>query len=153
MASNSSYEGKENSMKSTLQKWGASALSLGLALQLSGCFVVADDDDVGSPLMGTLTVEWTIDGQQSGFDCADLGVDRMEVVIYDAAGGEIDEFEPFCESFGISMDLPEGRYFADVTLVDSLDRSSTLTETIERIDIIAGTDLEVAVDFPIDSFL
>jgi hypothetical protein len=144
--------GKENSMK-PLKKWGTSVVTLGLALALSGCFFVADDGTVARPLMGSLTVEWTLDGQQSGFDCADFGVDRLEIVIYDAAGDEVGELEPYCESFAISLDLEEGRYFADVTLVDSLDRSATLTETIDRIDIIAETELNVEVDFPLDSFL
>jgi hypothetical protein len=51
------------------------------------------------------------------------------------------------------VDLPEGSYFADVTLVDSFDRSATLTETLDAIDIIGGTDLSLAVDFPVGSFL
>jgi hypothetical protein len=145
--------GKENSMTKPLKKWGAGIMTLGLALQLSGCFFVADDDTRASPPMGSLMVEWTVDGQQSGLDCADLGVDRLEIVIYDSSGAEVDEIEPFCESFAVAVDLEEGRYFADVTLVDSLDRAATLTETIERIVIIAGTELNVEVDFPIDSFL
>ena len=138
-----------------LKKWGSGIISLGLALGLSGCLFVADDDgdDYAGPLPGTLTVEWSVEGQTDALDCADLGVDRLELVIYDSAGVEVAELEPFCEDFSVSVDLDEGRYFADVTLIDSFDRSATLTETIERIDIIAGTDLNVGVDFPIDSFL
>jgi len=154
--------GKEKSMNgslklgflkpASLKKWGVCAASLGVALQLSGCFVVADDDR--SPLpVGTLTVGWTIDGQRSSFDCDDFGVDRLELVIYDESGATVDEVEPFCESFAVSVDLVEGFYFADVTLVDSADRSATLTKTLDDLDIIDGTDLDVAVDFPVDSFL
>jgi len=136
-----------------LKRWGACAACLGAALQLSGCFVVADDDDRSPLPVGTLTVGWTIDGQRSSFDCDDFGVDRLELVIYDASGGTVDEVEPFCESFAVSVDLVEGDYFADVTLVDSADRSATLTKTLDNLDIIDGTDLNVAVDFPVDSFL
>jgi len=144
--------GKEKPMTGSLKKWGASLVALGAALQLSGCFVVADDDPGPLPV-GTLTVDWTIDGQRSSRDCADFGVDRLELVIYDESGAKVDELEPFCESFAVSVDLVEGSYFADVTLVDSADRSATLTKTLEAIDIIDGTELDIAVDFPVDSFL
>jgi hypothetical protein len=138
-------------MIGSLKKWGVCVASLG-ALQLSGCFVVADDDSAPLPV-GTLSVDWTIDGQQSALDCSDFGVDRLELVIYDESGAKVDEVEPFCESFGVSVDLVEGGYFADVTLVDSADRSATLTKTLNAIDIIDGTDLDIAVDFSVDSFL
>jgi len=142
---------KEKQMMGSLKKWGACVASLGAALQLSGCFVTANDD---RPLpVGTLTVDWSIDGRHSSLDCADFGVDRLELVIYDESGAEVDELEPFCESFAVSADLVEGSYFADVTLVDSADRSVTLTKTLDAIDIIGDTELDITVDFSIDSFL
>lgn len=142
-------------MMDSLKRWGGSALALGAALQLSGCLFVADDGDDGfEPLpLGTLTVNWSIDGLSDPIDCEDFGVDRLELVIFDLAGDEVAELSPFCESFGVSVDLPEGSYFADVTLVDSFDRAATLTETLDALDIIGGTELAVGVDFPIDSFL
>ncbi len=142
-------------MMDSLKRWGAGALALGAALQLSGCIFVAEDDgrDLAPIPFGTLTVNWTIDGLREPLDCEDFGVDRLELVIYDPGGAVVDELSPFCEAFGVSVDLPEGSYFADVTLVDSFDRSATLTETLEALDIIEGTDLVVGVDFPVDSFL
>lgn len=142
-------------MMDSLKRWGGSALALTAALQLSGCLFVAEDDDDGlEPWpVGTLTVNWSIDGLTDPIDCEDFGVDRMEVVIFDLAGDEVAELEPFCEAFGVSVDLPEGSYFADVTLVDTFDRAATLTETLDALDIIGGTDLTVGVDFPVDSFL
>jgi hypothetical protein len=139
-------------MIGSLKKWGACVASLGAALQLSGCFVTTDGDPAPARL-GTLTVDWSIDGRHSSFDCADFGVDRLELVIYDESGAEVDEVEPFCESFAVSVDLVEGSYFADVTLVDSADRSATLTKTLDAIYIIGGTDLDISVDFSVDSFL
>jgi len=139
-------------MKGSRMKCGACALSLGAALQLTGCLVVTHDDAAPLPV-GALTVEWSIDGQQNGFDCADFGADRLELVVYDPSGALVDELGPFCDSFIVSIDLVEGSYFADVTLVDFLDRSATTTKTIDAIDIIAGTNLTVAIDFPVDSFL
>jgi hypothetical protein len=146
---------KEKSMRSSCSKWGVGSLALAASLGLSGCFITTDDDGPSrGPLpTGTLTVDWTIDGQRSGLDCADFGVDRLELVIYDLSGAEVDEVEPFCESFAVSIDLIEDTYSADVTLVDGADRSVTLTKTLDDLDIIDGTDLNVSVDFPLDSFL
>ena len=141
-------------MKSSLKRLAVCASALAAAVQLSGCFMVADGGNSGPPPTGTLTVNWTIDGQRSSLDCADFGVDRLDLVIYDeASGAKVDEVEPFCESFVVSTDLFEGSYFADVTLVDSADRSATLTKTLNALDIIDGTELDVSVDFPVDSFL
>jgi hypothetical protein len=146
--------GKEKSMRSSCSKWGVGSLALAASLGLSGCFITTDDGHSRGPLpTGTLTVDWTIDGQRSGLDCADFGVDRLELVVYDLSGAEVDEVEPFCESFEVSLDLIEDSYSADVTLVDSADRSVTLTKTLDALDIIDGTDLNVSVDFPLDSFL
>ena len=142
-------------MRSSCSKWGAGSLALAAALGLSGCFITTDDGvpSRGPLPRGTLTLDWTIDGQRSGLDCSDFGVDRLELIIYDASGAEVDEVEPYCESFEVSVDLVEDTYSADVTLVDGADRSVTLTKTLDAIDIIEGSDLNISVDFPVDSFL
>lgn len=113
--------------------------------------MVTEDDP--EPVVGSLTVEWTIDGRRDPLDCADLGVDRLELVISDGQGDVVDEIEPLCETFSTTIDLFEGRYFGGATLVDTRDRSATLTEALDAMDILAGTDLVVSVDFPIGSFL
>jgi hypothetical protein len=120
-------------------------------LGLSGCIFVDDDDDGGDPV-GTLTVRWSIDGLRDPLDCVDFGVDRMEIRLYER-GSLIDEIEPFCEDFTTTIELFDGIYDGDATLVDSRDFAVTLTEPLDNIDIIAGTDLLIDVDFPIDSFL
>ena len=133
-----------------MKKWAISSLALSTLLSLPGCLIVADEDDPGAPI-GTLTVEWTIDGRRDPLDCVDFGVDRLELVI---SGPDEDiEVEPFCEDFATSLDLYDGRYIGDATLVDSFDRAATLTEPIDAIDIVAGTELVVGVDFPVGSFL
>jgi hypothetical protein len=121
-------------------------------LSLSGCFFVADDDDDDSPPVGSLTLTWSIDGFQDPNDCIDLGVDRLELRIYTLRGDLVDEVEPICEDFAVTIDMVDGVYDAEATLVDSFDVAATLTEPIDEIDIQAGTDLQVDIDFPIQSF-
>lgn len=118
------------------------------ALQLPGCLVVDEERGIGS-----LTVEWSIDGVRDPLDCAALGVDRLELVVFSRSGRVVDEIEPFCESFAATVDLVEGLYFGDATLVDSFDAPATLTQSIDDISIIEGTDLAVSIDFPPGSFL
>lgn len=133
-------------------KWLTRALPALLMVGLSGCFFESDDGRDYTPV-GTLTVEWTIDGATYADDCAAFGVDRLELLLYAGPDDLIDEVQPICEAFSVSVDLPEGLYDADATLVDSFDRSATLTEPIDAIDIIEGTELVVNVDFPVGSFL
>lgn len=138
-----------------MKNWMTKALTHGGFLlclgAMPGCLVVDDNDDDPAPV-GTLEVFWTIDGLTDPIDCADFGVDRLELLIYDG-GRVVDEFEPFCEDFGISIDLFDGIYDGAATLVDSFDNAATTTEELEAIDIVEGTTLTIDVDFPINSFL
>src|SRR4051812_43854396 len=109
-------------------------LCLGL---MPGCFFVDDDDDDDGSPIGTLEVRWTIDGRTDPLDCADFAVDRLELRIYDGRD-LVDEVEPYCEDFGVSIDMLDGVYDGEATLVDSADRAATLTEPLDAIDIIAG---------------
>ena len=125
-------------------------LACGAALYLQACIVIADDSD---PPVGTLTVEWSIDGQQNPSDCSAFHVDRLELLLYTGLDQLVDQVEPICESFSVSVDLLDGRYEADATLVDSFDRAATVTQTVYAIDVIQGTDFVVGIDFPIGTFL
>ena len=134
-----------------MNNWKAHLLVCGLALGLPGC-VIVDDDDAPPALVGTVTVDWSIAGFQDPADCVDFGVDRFELVIYDGPGDVVDEYETYCEDFSLSVDLYEGYYFGDVTLIDPFDDAVTLTKEID-IDIIGDTELEIPIDFPPSSFL
>lgn len=135
-----------------MKKWQIPVLASALALAAPGCIIV-DDDDSARDVVGVLTVEWTIAGFQDPRDCVELGIDRFELVLFDPAAGVVEEFEPFCEDFSVSIDLFEGYYYARVTLVDSFDDAATFSETLEDLYIEAGTELIVPVDFPPGSFL
>jgi hypothetical protein len=135
-----------------MKDWKSRVLVCGLALGLPGCIFV-DGDDAPPALVGTVTVDWTIAGGQDPRDCRDFGVDRFELVIFDGPNSVVDEIEPYCEDFSVSLDLFEGRYFAEATLVDSFDDAVTLTETIDAIDVIDDTELVIPIDFSPGSFL
>jgi len=134
-----------------MKNWKSHLLVCGLALGLPGCIIV-DDDDAPPALVGTVTVDWSIAGFQDPNDCVDFGVDRLELVIYDGPGDVVDVYDPYCEEFAVSVDLYEGYYFGDVTLLDGFDDPVTLTKEID-IDIIGDTVLEIPIDFPPSSFL
>ncbi len=136
----------KNCIKKTLASGG-----LLCCLGLSGCLFVDGDDDDGDRV-GTLTLRWTIDGISDPLDCVDFDVDRLELRLYEG-GDLLDEAEPFCEDFSTTIELLDGVYDGEATLVDSFDRAATFTEPLDDIDIIAGTELVIDVDFPIDSFL
>lgn len=133
-----------------MKKWSVKAVSCAAALQFPGCIIVSGDP---LPPAGMLSVEWSIDGQRHPADCAAFGVDRLELLIYTRFGALIDHVDASCEAFAVSVELVEGRYHTDATLVDSVGRSATLTRSIGDIAIIEDTDLVVVIDFPVDSFL
>lgn len=119
-----------------------------LALLAQGCIFVSDDD----PGDGTLTVEWSIDGYADPVDCDVNRVDWLELAIYDGADQFVTEIEAPCDDFGVSVDLPDGVYTFDATLVDGADRAATTTLTLS-VDVVGGTELVVPINFPARSFL
>jgi hypothetical protein len=131
----------------------AAACALG-ALS-SGC---STEISAGPPVVvpvasGRLTVLWTIQGSTSPAACAAVGADALALDVYDVTGAPVDTFHGNCEDFAISVDLPEGDYSADATLVDVADRSVSTTLTLNAIRIVAGTELTIDTDFPGSSIL
>lgn len=122
-------------------------------LALPGCLVVSDRTAPAPTPTGRLSVEWTLRQAADPLECDLMRTDRFELVVYDRWGDLVLEMEPRCEDFFVSVDLPEGLYAAEATLVDSFDRAATVTELLEDVEIIADTDLVISVDYPIGSFL
>lgn len=125
-------------------------IAVALALTAQGCFFVADDD---GPRIGTLTAEWSIDGYIEPSDCDFYRVDLFELVVYDGADRYYAEATAPCDAFNVSIDLPDGIYSADATLIDYSDRPATITLVIDQLDVRGGTELIVPIDFRPSSFL
>jgi len=116
-------------------------------LGLVGCIVVTD-----RPSTGYLTVQWSIEGAYLPSLCAYYVVDAMEVIVYDSYGDFVTEVEAACESFAVSIELYDGWYSADVTLVGFRDEAATGTYPFYDLHVVRDTDLVVDIDFPPSSF-
>jgi len=119
-----------------------------LALMTPGCIIVDDDEDD----TGALTVTWTIQGIDEPSDCAFFGFDRLELAVFDFFDDHVVTTYGYCEDFVVSLDLPEGFYSADATLLDSSNRAATTTQVIDDIDVYEGEELIIPIDFPSRSF-
>lgn len=127
-----------------------------LAMGATGCSGDDDDDDeviLGPDLIGTLTTEWSIDGSFVASNCRIYGAFDYELVVYDLDNFIVAEQQTPCEEFVLSVDLPVGIYSADATLVDAEDFSVSLTQVLDDLEIIEGTELVVSLDFPADLML
>jgi hypothetical protein len=102
---------------------------------------------------GTLTVRWLVAGTTDPGACASAGADALELVVYDAAGTEVATAKEPCESFSLTLSLPEGAYSADATLIDVGSNARSVTTRLNAIRVSAGTDLAIDVDFPGASLL
>lgn len=120
-----------------------------LALLTHGCFFEADS----SPRRGTLTVEWSIAGYTDPVDCDDNRADYLELVIYDNADRYVTEVEAPCDTFNVSIDLRDGFYSADATLIDAFDRAATVTLPLDQLDVRGGSELVAPIDFAYRDFL
>jgi hypothetical protein len=131
-----------------------SLLACVLAAGPLGCVVgVTPSPPAATPTTGTLTVTWLMAGTTDPSLCAGYGVSSLELAVYDTAGNPVTTVDAPCESFSLTVELPDGRYTADATLVDSASRSRSVTKPLSSIDIVAGTDLTIDLDFPSSSML
>jgi hypothetical protein len=138
----------------TIQYLGSLALIGTLVSSLAGCMVEAGfDAPVVVERTGGLRLEWTIDGRDDGVAGADYGVSSVEVDVYDAFGDYVTTSLSRCDDHAVTIDLPEGDFDADATLVDDFGDAMSTTATVERLDVISGTDLVVDLDFPAASML
>jgi hypothetical protein len=119
-----------------------------------GCSVSVERPTVTAPVpAGTLTVRWLVAGGTDPGACAAFGASLFEIVVYDEAGNPVLSGNAACSNFAITVDLAEGTYSADVTLTDAAGSSRSTTKVLSAIDVVAGTDLAIDVDFPTSSIL
>ena len=102
---------------------------------------------------GSLTVTWTIEGSASPAECDSVGADNVELALFDASGTQTANVYAACQDFSVSVELPEGSYDAEVTLVDASNRSVSTTLSLRNLDVIEGTDITSDIDFPSASIL
>ena len=118
-----------------------------LALGLSGCTIEHVHDD-----LGLLTVQWSLDDTFDPDACLDYGSRTIELVIYDRYDDVVEQFEARCADFATSIELEDGAYGVDATLLDRSGRSVTTTLALE-VDVFEGDETFVDIDFPVDSLL
>jgi hypothetical protein len=125
--------------------------SLFAAVLTTGCFVGDDDDGYYAPV-GTLVVDWTVDGSKDPAACADFGVDSVDIVVLTRRGELVDELQPYCERFAATVDLVPGAYSIEATLQDA--DGVLITTTVQANARVYDLESTVTpVDFPADSFL
>ena len=133
----------------------SAACAFGVAA-LPACSVAVEPSPlppVAPPLVdqGSLTVQWLVAGTSDAAVCARYGLADTQVVVYDASGAPVSRDTAPCGLFRVTIPLDEGTYTADVTMLDRRGRAVSSTKTLEAIEIIAGTDLAINLDFPLDS--
>lgn len=129
----------------------ATPLALALALGLAGCEVHAYGDDDYYEDEGSLSLDWTLDDTDDPRACDDYEAYDLELIIYDDRGGVASRISPPCDEFGVSIDLLDGVYSLDATLVDRSGRDVSTTLKLDDIDVYAGEDTPISLDFPQDS--
>ncbi|HEY4120250.1 MAG TPA: hypothetical protein VGM56_20435 [Byssovorax sp.] len=131
------------------------ALFLASTAALTGCAFEAgiDAEPVVVDGAGSITLEWTVDHRADAFACADAGASAVDVEVFDAFGDNVASRRVDCRDFAATIDLPRGEFDATATLVDDFDDAVSTTATVNRLEVIPGTDLTVDVDFPESSLL
>ena len=136
------------------RRWYSWWIATGLALASAGCY--GDDDDVVVVVppeqIGALTVQWSIGGATLPGDCVAFGADFFELLVYDQFGAFFLEANAPCEAFALSLELPEGLFEADATLVNRADVAVSVTELLDEIVITSDSELVISVDYPLGSF-
>lgn len=115
------------------------------SLSATGCVVVTDDP------VGILTLDWSIGLDLAARDCLLTQSDRLELILEDEFGG-LQEVEANCENFSLSIDLEEGLYFPEITLVDSFDNATSDTLLLESVYVFGDEEVIISADFRLSDF-
>ena len=124
-----------------------SPLLVALAFGAAGCVV-----DVHDHHDGLLTVQWSVDDTFDPGACFDYDARTIELVIYDRYDDVVEQFEVRCADFATSIELPDGVYGLDATLLDRAGHSVTTTLALE-FDIYEDDETLVDIDFPLSALL
>jgi hypothetical protein len=131
-----------------------SCLKLGLvaaAIAAAGCSAeVGAGIDLGEA-EGSMTVDWTVANTKDPITCDDFAADTLEIIVFDDFG-QIARTDSACDDFEVTLFLPEGVYSVDATMLDSDFVPISTTVSLDGLSVREGTDLEVPIDFPSDSF-
>lgn len=117
------------------------------AASLSGCFF--GNSSPPPPSFGSISVDVTIEESNSPSACSFAAADQIEVTLIDAAGNVVTTVSTPCETFGMTIDnLPEGRYEAEVLLLDVFGHAVSDILVFADADVIGDTELQINADFP-----
>jgi len=118
------------------------------AIFATSCVVHSDDDDSGS-----VTLHWTIDGLADPNQCSFTASRSIYIdVFYEDGSSSSSNYGQDCEALGTTINLSPGTYSATVHLEDSSGRPRTTDVQIDPFRIVGGTNLDVPIDFPANSF-
>ena len=126
------------------------------ALALSGCVVSAGVDAGPGPGDGAITTEWSIGGAYGGSVCFDNYVSDIDIAIYDTRSGKfVTEVTFPCDAYAGTIDgLPDGVYDVEAFLIDeTYGDAATTTAVVGAVDVYAGEESIIDVNFPASSFL
>jgi hypothetical protein len=118
-----------------------------LAFAASACVSVDHRGDGDS----TISVDWTIDGTDDPDQCDESGASYAEVTV-ETRSGYSESYEADCDAFGLDVDVPAGRYYVTVVLLDRHHDDRTSAVDTDSIDLGHNDSDSVSVDFGPDSF-
>lgn len=129
----------------------APPLLVALALGAAGCEVHTHSRSYVVDDIGTLAVDWTLDDSFDPRACDDYGAHDLELAVYDDRDRVVDRLRVPCDDFAVAVDLPDDVYSIDATLLDRSGVDATTTVSVDDIDVYAGEETPLHIDFPLDS--
>jgi len=103
---------------------------------------------------GTAIMDWTIDGNKDPSQCRATGAATFHVALYGSNGAFAGEYVQDCTTFATTIDgLAADTYTGNADLLDSGGSARTTSVNLQPFDVVGGTSITVALDFPSNSFL
>lgn len=131
----------------SISRFVVQSLALPGLLNLAGCFFSSSD----GPRLGTLVIDWTVEGSKDPEACAANAADRIDLVLRSWDGTVLDQFQENCEQFQTAVDLDPGDYEVDAILVDRHGDELT-TSARDDVSVYSNRSSVSALDFPVSSF-
>jgi hypothetical protein len=138
-------------LKTALHRWLVPWM---VAAAAPACVLEIEDGDdaVYGYGSGILTAEWTVDGWTDSEACYDFGARDFEFIVYGRRSFDT-VVTARCDEFVLSIDVPEGRFSIDATLIDRYGDPVTTTLALDDVDVYDGEEVVIPIDFPPDALL
>ena len=119
----------------------------------AGCTASVEAAPPPPPPLGTVILDWTINGSKDPAECTATGAATFNVSLYNSTGALEGQWVQACSAFATTITgIVPDTYTGQANLLDAAGTPRTTTVGLAPFAVVAGLTATVPIDFPASSF-